>query len=257
MDRAWIACGAAIVDSGFYAACAGLKARTQALEIVANNLSNINTVGYRAQDATFHSLLAGSSRAGANPLNRVVNDFGVLGGSRVDLRSGNAQSTGNPLDLALEGSGFFTVQAKGQVLYTRNGSFRLSPSRQLITADGDVVLGEQGPITLPSGQVAVGIDGTLSVDGAVAGKLRIASFASGTALHAVGTTNYAAPANAVVAKTSDASVRQGMLEGSNVNPVTSVMNLITVQREAEMLQRALGTYYSEFDHIAATELARV
>lgn len=245
------------MDSGYYAACAGLRARTQALELVANNLANLNTAGFRAQDATFRSLLAGSSRAGASALNRVINDFGVLGGSRVDLRSGSMESTGNPLDVAIEGEGFFAVQAHGQTLYTRNGNFRLSPSRQLITAEGDPVQGEQGPISIPSGQVSVGTDGTLSVDGAVAGKLRLASFAPGTPLRAAGNTYLDAPQNATLVAPGNVSVRQGMLEGSNVNPVSSVVSLITVQREAEMLQRALGTYYSEFDHIAATDLARV
>jgi flagellar basal body rod protein FlgG len=76
------------VDSGFYAACAGLRAKTQALEIVANNVANLNSTGYRSHQATFRSLLMGE-RASSGPLNRVVNSFGVLGGSRLDLGGGN------------------------------------------------------------------------------------------------------------------------------------------------------------------------
>ncbi|MGC2197310.1 MAG: flagellar hook basal-body protein, partial [Terriglobales bacterium] len=128
------------MDSGYYAACAGLRARTQALEMVANNLANLNTTGYRAHEATFRSLLAGNAGASANSLNRAVNDFGVLGGSRMDLRAGNLGETGNPLDLAVEGDGFFAVQSRGEILYTRNGNFRLSSTGQLITAEGDAVL---------------------------------------------------------------------------------------------------------------------
>jgi flagellar basal-body rod protein FlgF len=124
------------VDSGYYAACAGLSARTQALEIVANNLANLNTTGFRSHEATFRSLLAGTARTSPNALNRAVNDFGVLGGSRVDLHAGSMEATGNPLDLAVEGDGFFAVQAKSQVLYTRNGNFRVSPSGQLMNAAG-------------------------------------------------------------------------------------------------------------------------
>ena len=139
------------MDSGFYAACAGLKARTQALEIVANNLANLNTTGYRAQDASFQSLLVGGAVNSANPLNRAINDFGVLSGSRVDLKTGNLESTGNALDLAIEGNGFFAVQAGGEVFYTRNGNFRVSSTGQLVTSEGDPVLGEQGPISVPSG----------------------------------------------------------------------------------------------------------
>jgi flagellar basal-body rod protein FlgF/flagellar basal-body rod protein FlgG len=243
------------VDSGFYAACAGLRARSQALEIVANNLANLNTTGYRTQETTFRSLLA--TVAGANPLNRAVNDFGVLGGTRVDLHPGNMESTGAPLDFALEGEGFFAIQSRGQTLYTRNGNFRVSPTGQLITADGDVVLGEQGPIAVPSGQLAVGADGTLSVDGALAGKLRLAAFAPGTELRAVGKSYYAASPGAVAKAAVGTTVRQGMLESSNVNAVSAVIGLIAVQREAEMLQRALSAFHSEFNRIAATDLPRV
>jgi flagellar basal-body rod protein FlgF len=245
------------VDSGFYAACAGLRARTQALEVVAHNLANLTTTGFRAEDTTFRSLLAGNARVNGNVLNQAVNNFGVLGGSRIDLRSGNVETTGNPLDLALDGSSFFVVQCGSETLYTRNGNFRVSTSGQLTTSDGNPVLGEQGPIMVPSGRLAVGNDGTISVDGAIAGKLRLAAFAPGSDLTAVGSSYYAAPKAAVIRSAADTVVRQGMLESANVNPVAATVSLITVQREAEMLQRALSTFYSEFDHIAATDLARV
>jgi flagellar basal-body rod protein FlgF len=162
------------MDSGFYAACAGLRARSQALEIVANNLANLNTTGYRAHETTFRSLLARNASANSNALNRAVNDFGVLGGTRVDLHAGNLESTGNALNFALEGDGFFTIQHQGQTFYTRDGNFRVSPAGQLITSEGDFVLGEQGPISVPSGQAAMGADGTLSEEilefGEVAGE---------------------------------------------------------------------------------------
>jgi flagellar basal-body rod protein FlgF len=244
------------VDSGFYAACAGLRAKTQALEIVANNVANLNSTGFRAHQATFHSLLAGNTRVGLNPLNRAVNDFGVLGGSRLELSAGNTEQTGNPLDLAIEGDGYFVVKGRNETLYTRNGHFHLSSTGQLLSAEGDPVLGEQGPILVPSGNVAVGPDGTLSVDGALAGKLRLVGFAPGATLNAAGSSYYSAP-NDAPAPATTAAVRQGMLEASNVSPVSAVVSLITVQREAEMLQRALSTFYSEFNHIASTDLAKV
>jgi len=247
------------MDSGYYAACAGLKARTQALEMVANNLANLNTTGYLAHDASFRSLLAGDAANSVNPLNRAINDFGVLSGSRVDLKAGNLETTGNVLDLAIEGNGFFAVQPQtpGEVYYTRNGNFRVSSAGQLITSEGDPVLGEQGPISVPSGQVAIGADGTLSVDGAVAGKLRLAAFAPGASLTAVGHSYYAAGQAVLSAPEPETAVRQGMLESSNVNAVATSISLIAVQRQAEMLQRALSTFYSEFNHIAATDLPRV
>jgi len=244
------------MDSGYYAACAGLAAQTQALELVANNLANLGTAGYRGQQATFRSLLAGDGRIRWNPVNAAVNDFGVLGGSRVDLASGSLTSTGNPLDLAVAGKGFFAVQSGRATLYTRNGGFHRTSNGQLITSEGDAVVGEQGPITLPEGVVAVSADGTVSVDGAVVAKLRIAEFSPDTNLTATGSSRYTAPAGTALPAAAS-SIRQGMLEQSNVSPVAGVVQLITIQRNAEMMQRALSLFDSQLNQTAAQDLARV
>jgi flagellar basal-body rod protein FlgF len=248
--------GVEIVDSGYYAACAGLRAKSQALEVVANNVANLNSTGYRAHQATFRSLLAAPSLSNANAVNRAVNDFGVLGGSRLDLSAGSLEQTGNPLDVAIEGDAFFAVQSGKQTLYTRNGNFHVSTTGQLLSAQGDPILGEQGAISVPSGPVSVGPDGTISVDGAIVGKLRLVKFDQGGDLKAVGTSYYDA-GKSVPALAQGATVREGTLEQSNVNPMSAVVSLITVQRQAEMLQRALSTFHSEFNHIASTELPRV
>ena len=244
------------MDSGYYAACAGLRARTQALDLMAGNLANAQTSGYRSQGSIFQSLLAARTPSSLPALNRAVNEFGVLGRSVLDLTPGNLEHTGGPLDLAVEGPGFFAVQAGTGVFYTRNGGFRVSARGQLVTADGNPVLGDQGPLQLPGGKVAIGPDGTVSVNGANAGKLRVAEFVPGTALQAEGGSYYSAPAGAARAATAS-SVRQGMLESSNVNAVGAAVALITVQREAEMLQRALSLFHSEFQRIAAQDLPRV
>jgi flagellar basal-body rod protein FlgF len=248
--------GVEIVDSGYYAACAGLRAKSQALEVVANNVANLNSTGYRAHQATFRSLLVAPSPSNGNAVNRAVNDFGVLGGSRLDLSAGSLEQTGNPLDLAIGGDAFFAVQSGKQTLYTRNGNFHVSTTGQLLSAQGDPIPGEQGPISVPSGPVSIGPDGTVAVEGAIAGKLRLVKFDHGANLDAVGTSYYGAGQNAP-APANGATVRQGTLEQSNVNPMSAVVSLITVQRQAEMLQRALSTFHSEFNHIASTELPRV
>jgi flagellar basal-body rod protein FlgF len=244
------------MDSGYYAACAGFAAQTQALDLVANNLANLGTAGYRAQQATFRSLLTGSEAAAWNPLNAAVNNFGVLGGSRIDRASGSLVATGNPLDMAIAGAGFFVVRSGQGEVYTRNGSFHATPNGQLVTGQGDAVLGEQGPITLPSGAVAVSSDGTVSVDGAVVAKLRLAEFAPDTSLSALGNANYSAPAGTALAAATS-SVRQGMVEDSNVSPVEGVVQLISIQRNAEMMQRALTMFDSQFNQTAVQDLPRV
>src|SRR5258708_1766016 len=189
------------MDSGYYAVSAGLAAQTQALEVVAHNLANLGTNGYRGEQTTFRSLLAGHdlSRAaagGTNLLNAAVNNFGVLSGSRLDLTSGSIAPTGNPLDVEVAGSGFFVVQsAQGVgVLYTRDGSFHVTSTGQLVTSQGNAVLGEQGPVTLPNGAVAISSDGTISVSGSVVDRLRLAEFPPGTNLTAIGNSTYEAPA---------------------------------------------------------------
>jgi len=253
------------MDSGYYAACAGLAAQTQALELVAHNLANLATTGYRGQQTTFRSLLAGhasgsglagSGAASRNSLNIAVNNFGVLGGSRLDLTSGSLAPTGNPLDVAVAGSGFFAVQSAQGILYTRDGGFHLTPAGQLVTGQGNAVLGEQGAVTLPSGNVAISSDGTISVEGTVVDKLRLAEFPPGTNLTAMGNATYAAPAGSAVAA-ADSSVRQGMLEGSNVSATEAVVQLITVQRNTEMLARALSALDGQLDQIAVQDLPKV
>lgn len=128
--------------------------------------------------------------ASAGSLNQAVNNFGALGGTRLDLSTGSTEQTGNPFDLAIEGDAFFEVQYAKQTLYTRNGNFHRASNGQLVTAQGDAVLGDQGPLLVPSGPVSVGPDGTISVDGAIAGKLKLARFLPGTDLEAVGTSYY-------------------------------------------------------------------
>ena len=226
------------MDSGYYAACAGLAAQTQALELVAHNLANLATTGYRGQQTTFRSLLTGNGAVSMNPLNVAINNFGVLSGSHLDLRAGNPVSTGNPLDVAIGGSGFFTVQSSAGVFYTRDGSFHVTSTGQLVTSQGNAVLGEQGPVTMPNGNVAISSDGTISVDGNVVDKLKLAEFPPGTNLTAMGNGSYSAPADSA-GIAADSSVRQGMLEGSNVSSTEAVVQMITVQRNADMLSRAV------------------
>jgi flagellar basal-body rod protein FlgF len=245
-----------IMDSGYYAACAGLAAQTQALELVAHNLANLTTTGYRGQQTTFRSLLAGDGTVSGNALNAAINNFGVLGGSRLDLTPGSLASTGNPLDVGLTGNGFLAVQSAQGILYTRDGGFHVTSTGQLVTSGGNAILGEQGPVTLPSGNVAISSDGTISVEGAVVDKLRLAEFSPGTNLTAMGNATYTAPAGSALTAVGT-SVHQGMLEGSNVSPTEGVVQLITVQRNAEMLSRALSALDGQLNQTAVQDLPKV
>ena len=242
------------MDSGFYAACTALMSRTQALDTVANNLANTSTSGYRAQYNVFRSALANASGRPMSELNQATNDYGVLSGTRLDLSQGPLEKTGNDLDFGIEGSGFFVVQTPSGRFFTRNGQFKVSAQGQLVTQEGDPVMGEQGIIpVVGAGPLSVSPDGTVSTNGAVVGKLKLVDFAPTANLQTVGKTYYSAPP-ADEQPAAKASIRQGTLEASNVNPVTSVVNLIGIQRTAEMMRHALSMFYSQMDKTATQDL---
>ena len=244
------------MDSGFYAACTALMARSQALDLVANNLANVSTPGFRAQHDVFRSILTGSAMFPMSGLNQAVNNYSVLGDSHLDLAQGSMEKTGNDLDLAIQGSGFFAVQTSAGPVYTRNGNFHVSPQGKLVTAQGDLVMGTTGPIDVVGGPVSISPDGTISVNGAVAGQLKIVDFPAGTPLQSVGATYYSAPPK-TEAPATDANVEQGSLEASNVNPVASAVELVTIQRYAELMQRALSMFHSDMNQVATQDLPRI
>ena len=251
------------MDSGLYAAYTGLLARTQALDTAANNLANTGTNGFRAQRDTFRGVLASGfsyeqlalGQAGSQ-VGQSVNGFGVLGASAMDLGQGAVVPTGNPLDLALSGQGFFAVQTAHGVRYTRDGSFLKSPDGQIQTQTGEPVLdAAMQPITVPSGTVSVAVDGTVSVDSAVAGKVGVFNIA-GSNLTMEGTNRFVAVAG-VMPTAGDAVVKQGSIEGSNQDAVHGTMQLILMQRQAEMMQKALGVFSNDFDKTAVDEISKV
>jgi flagellar basal-body rod protein FlgF len=244
------------MDSGFYSAFTGLAARMQSLDLLANNMANVNTTGYKAQKEFYRSFAASLDNRAITPVNQAINNFGLMGGARVDLSAGSLQTTGNDTDLALDGSGFFVVNTEGGMRYTRNGNFSLNASRQLVDSKGNLVQGQDGPIQLPSGSLTISTDGTISVDGALVTQLKTVDFAPGTQLSPEGNTDLVAAADAQ-ALPSSAQIRQGMLEGSNSDPITSAVALIDLQRNAEMMQRALTIFNTDFNQTAVQELPRV
>jgi flagellar basal-body rod protein FlgF/flagellar basal-body rod protein FlgG len=244
----------AAMNNGIYAASTGLMARTQELDVAANNLANANTTGFRGGRVSFHTQLMTAS---SNPGTKAISSFGVLGAPRTDFSQGSLEQTGNPLDLALEGPGFFAVQAPTGVQYTRNGSFHLSSTGQLVTQEGYSVLGSDGAITMPQGTAEISTSGVISSDGAVAGQIKLVQFDSSVPLTSLGQGYFSAPQAAATDAGTDLGVRQGALENSNINPVASAVGLIEIQRNAEMLQRALNTIHTEFNRTAAQELPKV
>jgi flagellar basal-body rod protein FlgF len=245
------------MDSGYYAAMAGLVARTQALDTAAANLANAQTPGYRAEREFFRSVLLGPDALNSQ-LGRTVNNFGLLGGDRLNLGQGALQQTGNPLDLAIEGQGFFAIQAANGLRYTRDGGFHRSRNGMLVTGAGEPVLSSSGqPVPVPPGEVSVGADGVLSVAGGAVATIGVFTFPAGTDLTPEGTNRYVAPEKVAPVLATDATVHQGAIENANQDVIQGSLDLIVMQRQAEMMQKALTVFHTEFNKFASEDLPKV
>jgi flagellar basal-body rod protein FlgF/flagellar basal-body rod protein FlgG len=245
------------MDSGYYAAMTGLMARTQALDTAAANLANAQTPGYRAEREYFRSALAGPG-ASDSQLGQTVNNFGVLGGDSLNLGEGPIQPTGNPLDLAIEGQGFFEVQTQNGTRFTRDGSFHRSQAGMLVTAAGETVLSSTGKaIQVPPGEVSVGANGVLSVAGGTVDTVGVFTFPANVQLAPEGANRYVAPQGAVPQLSKDAAIHQGAIEGANQDTIQGTLDLVLMQRQAEMMQKALTIFHTEFNKFASEDLPRV
>ena len=245
------------MDSGYYAAMTGLVARTQALDTAAANLANAQTPGYRAEREYFRSVLLGPD-AFDSQLGQTVNNYGLLGGDRLSMAQGALQATGNPLDLAIEGEGFFQIQTPNGLRYTRDGNFHRAQNGQLVTSAGEPVLSAAGQtIAVPPGEVTVGADGVLSVEGGSVASVGVLTFPAGTELTPEGANRYVAPAGVVPAPAKASAIHQGALEAANEDVVQGSLDLIVMQRQAEMMQKALTVFHTEFNKIATEDLPRI
>ena len=245
------------MDSGYYAAMTGVVARMQAVDTAAANLANVQTPGFLSEHEYFRSVLLGPD-AFDSQVGQTVNNYGLLGGDRLDMSQGSLNPTGNALDLALEGRGFFAVQTAGGTRYTRDGSFHRSTLGFLVTGANETVLSPAGqPIPIPPGAVAVGSDGVISVAGGAAGAVGVFDFPPGTQLTPEGANRYVAPPSVQRAAASGVTVHSGALEAANENVVQGTVNLIVLQRQAEMMQKALTIFHTDFNKFATEDLPRV
>jgi flagellar basal-body rod protein FlgF len=232
-------------------AASGLRARMESLDLLANNVANASTGGYKA-DREFYSLYqaAEADDSGSMPL---------IERPWIDHTQGPIHSTGSPFDLAISGKGFFVVDGPSGPLYTRNGGFQLSAAGRLVTSEGYPVRNTNGgALDLQSAlPVEISKDGTVVQSGNAVGQIETADFASTSGLAKQGA-NYFRNVDPSVkpAAASGASIEQGKLEGSNTGSAESAVRLVSVMRQFEMLQRAV-TLGAEMNRRAIEEVAKV
>ena len=218
-------------------AASGLRSRMESLDLLANNMSNASTGGYKA-DREFYSLYtaAEAQDSGSSATMPVVQQ------PWIDLSQGPITNTGNSLDVALSGKGFFSVAGPNGTLYTRNGGFHVSAAGQLVTADGYAVRGATGaPLTAQSSlPLEISRDGTIMQAGQPIGQLDIADF-TGTGELAKQGGNYFRTVDPTVKPAAPAgtTVEQGKLEASNTGTAESAVRLVSIMRQFEMLQKAV------------------
>ncbi len=239
-------------------AASGMRARMESLDMLANNLANATTVGYKS-DREFYSLYASAeATAGSMEVPEGADTVPVIETHWTDLAQGVLRTTGNSLDVAIDGSGFFTVKGPTGSLYTRNGNFRLSPSGTLVTADGYPVVTANGGSIQSQAEAPLEIapDGMVNQQGQSLGQIQLVSFPSNSAINKQGANYfYQADPNAKPAASS-ALVYQGQLEDSNAGGAEGAIRLVGIMRQFEMLQRA-AKIGADMDRQSVEQVAKV
>jgi len=230
------------------------------LDVVANNIANMNTTGYKADGSLFEEYLNSAARAdGTGSRVSFVLDRGIW----HDLSQGPISHTGNPLDVAIDGNAFLVVQTPRGERYTRNGALQINATGQLVTSEGDPVLGDSGPITFQPNdhQVSISRDGTVSVregssnTDSARGKLRLVTFTNRQHMKKDGGSTFTAPnGQQPIPAPPDAGLVQGAVEKSNVRGVVEMSRMIEITRAysdvAAMLKQQSDLGQTALDKLA-------
>jgi Flagellar basal body rod protein len=233
--------------NGIELAASGLDAYGNVQEVIARNLANANTVGFKKNTISFEAVL--SQTDGVDTGNLQTN-YGV------DQSKGSLTYTGNTLDIAVDGDGFFTLETDKGMRYTRNGQFQLSNNGEIVTSTGSKLLGQGGPLIVPKGGSQIAIDklGGVNVDGKSIGKLMITNFTDLNSLVGTGDSAFAAPIESV---SDDGNkkfkVAQGYLERSNVNVVMEMVDMITNMRSYEASNNVVKTFSDLMERLISNQ----
>ena len=221
-------------------AAAALQMLERKQQVLANNLANANTRGFKGE-AVFA---------------RMVGDAVSVADTSVDRAQGSMTPTHNALDVAVEGDGFFVVQTPAGERFSRGGSFELNSSRQLVDESGNSVLGEDGPITLPAGDVNIGADGVVRVNTKTVATLRLESVDAKVQLVHEGGTRFVPDASRKAIALPNRKIHQGVVEESNVNTMFAMTEMLDVMHRYGAAQKSIAALDS-IRGIAVNDLAKV
>jgi flagellar basal-body rod protein FlgF len=228
-----------------------MMALQQRMDIVANNIANMNTTGYKSIELLMKEDKISPSSNGVTAQDSSPVSMVAQWGTVRNTSGGVIQQTGNPLDVAIQGPGYFTVKdASGQALYTRNGVFQISSTGTLVDLSGNPVQSDGGEINIPPGttSVSIGSDGTVSTPKGILGRIGVVNFQNEQALLPAGTNDFTAPDGVDAQPVTNPVVVQGSLEQSNVNGINQMTDMIEIQRQ---YQSAANIVKSENDRLNA------
>ncbi len=232
---------------GIELAAAGQESYANVQEVIARNLANANTIGFKKNTISFKTILSGAEGAQTSTLQT---EYGV------DQSKGNLTHTGNSLDIAIDGDGFFTLETDKGMRYTRNGQFQFSIDSEIVTDSGAKLIGQNGPVRIPNGAMEIIIDnkGVVKVDGKDIGKLTITNFTDLNQLVPTGNSMFAAPVE-IIDEGGDAKFRvaQGYLERSNVNVVMEMVDMITNMRSYEASNNVIKTFSDLMERLTSSQ----
>ncbi|WP_058486004.1 flagellar basal-body rod protein FlgF [Defluviitalea phaphyphila] len=235
---------------GLYTSAIGMTTQFKKMDVISNNLANVNTTGFKKDIVVTHSFPEEltkriNDRKGDFPNNENIGRMSL--GLYVDeihtnYLQGSLKETNNSLDLAIQGEGFFVVETQdGTEMYTRDGSFVLSPDGRLMTKEGNFVVGENGPIYLENGEIRVDDYGNIYVEDELIDTLQIVEFENPETLRKVGD-NLLERTEETTEKDVKSTILQGFLEASNVNVIREMVDMITATRIYEANQKAVQTH---------------
>lgn len=243
------------MNYGLYTSFLGMRARQRTLESQANNIANAMTVGYKAARLSYSTIEA--DKKGESSLQNLV--AGAMTSGATDFTAGAINQTGRNLDVALEGDGFLQIQTPRGARYTRAGNLTLDANGQLVTKNGDLVVGAKGTITVPrGGDLSIGVDGSLSVNGKNFDKLKLVSFENpAAALQKEGDSLFVETGSEEPKPAENSRVIQGALEGSNINSIQEMVSMMNNNREFESIQKSVSLIMNDLGRKIAGEIGKI
>jgi flagellar basal-body rod protein FlgF len=224
------------------------------LDVIANNMANVTTNGFKARSSRFREYLMPVASAESFPRPDRRLSYVIDAGTPLDIRSGAIEHTGNPLDVAIKGDAFLAVQTRAGERYTRNGALEIDAQGQLVTSDGHTVLGDNGPITFTAQESGFEIapDGTVTSNQGQRGRLRLVRFDNPQTLHNEGANLFSAP-NGGQPAGATSRLEPRAIERSNVRPVVEMSRLIEVNRSYSSVAGMVG----RMDELRRTAISRL